>query len=176
VLQLSNVAGQRSRRYHGRKFVRQSNDYVRQLLPPSNRAPTDGISTVPYLIATNPVNYGKPWRLNCAEALAAAFYLTGFDEYGDILLEKFSWGHSFLEVNGYVLKICQIRPRLTCRGIASLSSGIVLATRPKKLIALKKSSWLKQKKNTMQNVRRVRGCNQVRNRLMEADEMRRGDR
>ena len=172
---MSNVVGQRSRTYHGQKFGRQLNDCVRQLLPPSNRAPTDGVSAVPYLIATNPVNYGKPWRLNCAEALAAAFYLTGFDEYGDILLEKFSWGHSFLEVNGYVLKIWQHRRRLTCRGIASLSSGIVFATPLKKLIVLKKSSCLKQKKNTRHNARRVRGCNQVRNRLAEADEMCRGD-
>jgi rRNA small subunit aminocarboxypropyltransferase len=54
---------------------------------------------VPYLIATNPVNYGKPWRLNCVEALAAAFYITGFDRHAERLLEKFSWGHSFWEVN-----------------------------------------------------------------------------
>jgi pre-rRNA-processing protein TSR3 len=54
---------------------------------------------VPYLVATNPVNYGKPWRLNCVEALAAAFYIVGMDEYAEILLAKFSWGHSFWKVN-----------------------------------------------------------------------------
>ncbi|TIC16442.1 DUF367-domain-containing protein [Wallemia mellicola] len=59
---------------------------------------------LPYLIATNPVNYGKPWRLNCVEALAATFYLTGFDEYAETLLSKFSWGHSFLKVNGGLLE------------------------------------------------------------------------
>jgi pre-rRNA-processing protein TSR3 len=40
---------------------------------------------VPFLIATNPVNYGKPWRLNCVEALAAGFYITGHDDWAEIL-------------------------------------------------------------------------------------------
>lgn len=54
---------------------------------------------VPYLIATNPTNYGKPWRLNCVEALAAAFYITGFDSYAERLLSGFGWGASFWKVN-----------------------------------------------------------------------------
>ncbi|KAF8918585.1 DUF367-domain-containing protein [Mucidula mucida] len=54
---------------------------------------------VPYLIATNPTNYGKPWRLNCVEALAAAFYITGFDSYSEKLLSGFGWGGSFWNVN-----------------------------------------------------------------------------
>ena len=56
-------------------------------------------NAVPYLIATNPTNYGKPWRLNCAEALAAAFYLTGHDSWAEKLLAPFGWGCSFYTVN-----------------------------------------------------------------------------
>jgi pre-rRNA-processing protein TSR3 len=54
---------------------------------------------VPYLVATNPTNYGRPWRLNCAEALAAAFAIVGLEEYGRRILVQFGWGESFWKVN-----------------------------------------------------------------------------
>jgi len=59
---------------------------------------------LPYLVATNPVNYGKPWRLNCVEAFAAAFCICGHDEFAQRILEGFSWGHAFFEVNGKLLQ------------------------------------------------------------------------
>lgn len=54
---------------------------------------------MPYLVAANPVNYGKPWRLNCVEALAACFAIVGHSEWAEEVLSHFSWGQSFLEIN-----------------------------------------------------------------------------
>ncbi|KAH6677782.1 DUF367 domain-containing protein [Plectosphaerella plurivora] len=59
---------------------------------------------LPYLVAANTVNYGKPWRLNCAEALAAAFYICGQPEWAAQVLAPFSYGESFLEINGSLLR------------------------------------------------------------------------
>ncbi|KAL4073973.1 hypothetical protein J3A83DRAFT_4357867 [Scleroderma citrinum] len=54
---------------------------------------------LPYLLAANPTNYGKPWRLNCVEALAAAFYLTGMDNHANTLMGEFGWGETFWDIN-----------------------------------------------------------------------------
>ncbi|KAI9207604.1 uncharacterized protein BJ171DRAFT_278201 [Polychytrium aggregatum] len=59
---------------------------------------------LPYLIAANPVNYGKPYKLNCAEALAAALFICGLDEYGHEVMSKFKWGHAFHELNEGLLE------------------------------------------------------------------------
>lgn len=66
------------------------------------RSPHERI--LPYLVAANPVNYGKPYKLTCAEAIAAALHITGFSEHADLLMSKFSWGHSFWKVNGPIIE------------------------------------------------------------------------
>lgn len=59
---------------------------------------------VPYLIAANTVNYGKPWRLNCVEALAACFYICGHEDWAKDVLKNFRYGEAFLDINSELLK------------------------------------------------------------------------
>ncbi|KAH8888597.1 DUF367-domain-containing protein [Thozetella sp. PMI_491] len=59
---------------------------------------------LPYLVAANTVNYGKPWRLNCVEALAAAYSICGHPEWAEEILAPFSYGEAFLEINATLLK------------------------------------------------------------------------
>ncbi|KAI5288255.1 ribosome biogenesis protein tsr3 [Ascosphaera aggregata] len=59
---------------------------------------------LPYLVAANTVNYGKPWRLNCAEALAAAYSICGHQDWAESVLGHFSYGQAFLDINASLLK------------------------------------------------------------------------
>lgn len=59
---------------------------------------------LPYLVAANPVNYGRPWRLNCVEALAACFAICGHLDWAEIILQHFPYGQPFLEINSQLFK------------------------------------------------------------------------
>lgn len=59
---------------------------------------------LPPLLAGNPVNYSRIGMLSTAEAIAAALHIMGFEGQARIVLDKFRWGHTFLELNGGLLR------------------------------------------------------------------------
>lgn len=70
-----------------------------EVLDTTNLTPWKGRRALPYLVAANPVNFGKPFTLTSVEAIAAALTILGEKKQAEQILAKFNWGLHFLELN-----------------------------------------------------------------------------
>ncbi len=59
---------------------------------------------LPPLFAGNPINYSKLSKLTTIEAITATLFIFGYNDIGLKLLNKFSWGHTFFELNRGLLE------------------------------------------------------------------------
>lgn len=66
---------------------------------PFAKLPKGNERLLPFLVAANTVNYGKPYKLNCAEALIAGLLICGFREDAEKIMSKFSYGDEFYRLN-----------------------------------------------------------------------------
>ena len=60
---------------------------------------------LPWLVAANTVNYGKPCKLNCAEAIAAALYIVGEKDLAYNIMDSFSYKEAFFDINRDLLDL-----------------------------------------------------------------------
>lgn len=55
--------------------------------------------SLPFLLAANPINYGKPWRMSSLEAAAAALTILGDADHARRLAAITNWGTTFMQLN-----------------------------------------------------------------------------
>jgi pre-rRNA-processing protein TSR3 len=58
---------------------------------------------LPYLLASNPINWGRPMELNSAEAVLASLLILGQKEQADSFMGRFNWAPEFVRLNGELL-------------------------------------------------------------------------
>ncbi|ESU36674.1 Hypothetical protein DHA2_16463 [Giardia duodenalis] len=58
---------------------------------------------LPFLLASNQVNYGKPFKLNCAEAFAAGLWICGYRDQALDTIQRFPYAKAFLDLNEELL-------------------------------------------------------------------------
>ena len=59
---------------------------------------------LPYLLASNPINWGRPMELNSAEAVLASLLILGEKEQAESFLGRFNWAPEFIRLNGSMLE------------------------------------------------------------------------
>jgi pre-rRNA-processing protein TSR3 len=59
---------------------------------------------LPYLVAANPVHYGRLFELSSLEALAAALYILDHREQAKDVVRIYKWGSAFLSLNKDLLE------------------------------------------------------------------------
>ncbi|HZH39271.1 MAG TPA: DUF367 family protein, partial [Bacillales bacterium] len=59
---------------------------------------------LPALLAGNPTNYAKLGVLSTSEAISAALYILGQKGHALEIMNKFKWGHTFIDLNYNVLE------------------------------------------------------------------------
>lgn len=75
-----------------------------RLAPEQFAGPVPGHARrLPPLLAGNPLNYSKIGMLSTAEAVSAALHIMGFSRDAEVIMGKFRWGHTFLELNASLL-------------------------------------------------------------------------
>ncbi|CDU20728.1 ribosome biogenesis protein TSR3, putative [Plasmodium yoelii] len=65
---------------------------------------------LPYIIAVNSINYGKPYKLSCLESLAFCLYICNYNKQYNDILSIYKWSLNFTNVNMEVLekyKLCR---------------------------------------------------------------------
>lgn len=60
--------------------------------------------SLPFLVAANPVNYGKPCKLSTLEAFVATLYIANYKKDALSLLNGFKWAKTFIDVNKKILE------------------------------------------------------------------------
>lgn len=60
---------------------------------------------LPFVIPTNPTNFGKAQRLSTAEAFAAALYILGERGQAAGIMARYKWGPSFIPMNRAALDL-----------------------------------------------------------------------
>ncbi len=59
---------------------------------------------LPYMLASNPINWGKPMELNSAEAGMASLFILGEREQAETFLGRFNWAPEYMRLTGELLE------------------------------------------------------------------------